>query len=72
MNTETKLLSTAISRGEIKTRTEAAKRYAEVILVAHMTGDYDVGNLNQNIVKRWSQSGLKYIKRLAWNMVEAR
>lgn len=48
-----------------------AQRYAEAIRVR---GDHTAefwGNLNWEIVERWSRTALQRIKRRAWQIIEA-
>lgn len=51
-----------------KSREAAAHEYVQVIREQER---YDVALINQAIVKRWSHSGLDYIKVLAWKEVRS-
>ena len=46
------------------TRDEMAWVYAGV--VSRVRGDYPINLLNEKIIKKWSKSGLIYIKEKAW------
>jgi hypothetical protein len=49
------------------TREEMARRYAELLKRPLVVGQ--VRLLNEAIERRWSPSGLDYIKRRAWEIV---
>lgn len=54
----------------IKNRDDAAARYALVIgelIVKDVSDGPEIGELNMAIVKRWSASGLDWIKKQAWD-----
>lgn len=51
---------------DCKTRNEAAELYADMLF--KMKGA-SFESVNKAIIKKWSLSGLKYIKKLAWDML---
>jgi hypothetical protein len=56
-----------------RTRKEIAPFYADAILMEHYKeADPDWMDINEHIRNRWSQSGLEYIKRLAWKIVDSK
>lgn len=65
---------TAIDRWLLgfKNRDEVAVEYARLIRARPATPPSTWVNLNAAIIDRWSRSGLLYIKRKAWKIVEAR
>jgi len=52
-----------------RTRNELAAWYANILRYA---GDVDVSELNMEIEKRWSRSGLTYIKTKAWKIYDTK
>lgn len=52
------------------TREQAAELYAKFIRQEMAKGGLDAESVNNAIIARWSRSGLRYIKGLAWNIVE--
>ena len=55
--------------GEGFTRKDVAKTYS--YLLQSDTKDGDIVVVNQAIIKRWSRSGLRWIKEQAWKMARA-
>jgi hypothetical protein len=55
----------------VKNRQDAAKVYEEAFHRATV-GQVDWEKLNTYILERWSMSGLKYIKDLAWKKTAER
>ena len=51
------------------TRNEMAWVYAGIIANDGEYKDYPIANLNEKIIKKWSKSGLEYIKEKAWKNV---
>ena len=64
---DTALLLTAISERR-RTRRDIADLYGIAIRIDFGQTDWSV--VNHAIMDRWSISGLKWIKRLAWGAVE--
>lgn len=52
---------------KVYTRRDVAKTYAILIQKGHK----DFAEINRAILKRWSPSGLEWIKKEAWKVVEA-
>lgn len=63
-------LSVKVLNGIIVTRAECAVDYAKVIRRANAEGEFDVAKLNDAIIIRWSRSGLDFIKKRAWQIVD--
>ena len=59
-----------VEKGIIKNRIRAARAYANVIFISQKTGEMDVADLNAAIEKRWSRSGLEFIKTKAWKIYQ--
>lgn len=58
-----------IAQAEMK-RTDVAMTYAMCLTMAD---DYvDWPSINAAIIERWSRSGLEWVKREAWRLVERR
>jgi hypothetical protein len=62
MNTEAENIIKQINK--CKTRQEAAEIYADMLLI--MEGG-SFGSVNEAIIEKWSMSGLKHIKKMAWD-----
>jgi hypothetical protein len=62
MNNEAENIIKQINK--CKTRQEAAEIYADMLCV--MEGG-SFGSVNEAIIEKWSMSGLKYIKKMAWD-----
>jgi hypothetical protein len=52
-----------------KRREDVALVYAEMLLTRR--DDFDWPTINRAIVERWSQSGLSWIKKRAWQNIAA-
>ena len=54
---------------ECKTRNEAAELYADMLFKTKGASFESVTLIHKAIIEKWSLSGLKYIKKLAWDIV---
>ncbi len=55
--------------GDKMTKDEMAWVYAGIISNDGEYKDYPIARLNERIIKKWSKSGLEYIKKKAWKNI---
>lgn len=74
MNTFVLTINNALMLSEINNpknkRNDIAKLYKSMIIWDEKYHTANWGDINRAIIKRWSRSGLEYIKRKAWRLVE--
>ena len=71
INNTDKIKAKIIEVLPISKRDEIVPLYAELIMLAHLTGDFEVKEVNQAIIEKWSYSAMDYILNNAWKIVEA-